>query len=162
QICEYPKSPKAHFGRDLRAACPSVRKTRPRDGSTRSYVYAGIALRPEQEADAEQELPLGGHNNAPVAATTRTRTAAQPSGGPRGHTDKQNVPPTRDGANTPARERESATYRRLKSDDMPYTGPPVAVPDQGPDPLDAHGVPLAAANGGPESGLSQGRIRELA
>ena len=60
QVSEYPKSPKAHFGRDLRAACPSVRKTRPRDGSRRHFVYAGIKL-VEQEAEAgvEQELPLG-------------------------------------------------------------------------------------------------------
>jgi putative DNA primase/helicase len=42
---EYPKSPKAHFGRDLRAACPSVRKRRPRDGSKRHFVYAGVRLR---------------------------------------------------------------------------------------------------------------------
>jgi putative DNA primase/helicase len=33
---EYPKSPKAVFGRDLRAACPTVRKMRPRDMSTPS------------------------------------------------------------------------------------------------------------------------------
>src|SRR5262249_21769587 len=31
EVCEYPKQPKAHFGRDLRAACPSVKNTRPRD-----------------------------------------------------------------------------------------------------------------------------------
>jgi putative DNA primase/helicase len=53
EICEYPKSPKAHFGRDLRAACPSVRKRRPRDGSKRHFVYAGIRLRKDDE-----ELPL--------------------------------------------------------------------------------------------------------
>jgi putative DNA primase/helicase len=53
EISEYPKSPKAHFGRDLRAACPSVRKRRPRDGSKRHFVYAGIRLRKDEE-----ELPL--------------------------------------------------------------------------------------------------------
>ena len=42
---EHPKLSKALFGRDLRAAVPSVRKTRPRDGSERHYVYAGIKLR---------------------------------------------------------------------------------------------------------------------
>jgi putative DNA primase/helicase len=53
ELSEYPKSPKAHFGRDLRAACPSVRKRRPRDGSKRHFVYAGIRLRKDDE-----ELPL--------------------------------------------------------------------------------------------------------
>jgi putative DNA primase/helicase len=53
EISEYPKSPKAHFGRDLRAACPSVRKRRPRDGSKRHFVYAGIRLRKDEE-----ELPI--------------------------------------------------------------------------------------------------------
>jgi putative DNA primase/helicase len=53
EASEYPKSPKIHFGRDLRAACPSVRKRRPRDGSKRHFVYAGIRLRKDEE-----ELPL--------------------------------------------------------------------------------------------------------
>jgi putative DNA primase/helicase len=40
QVGEYPKSPKAHFGRDLRAACPSVRKRRPRGASDISSTPA--------------------------------------------------------------------------------------------------------------------------
>jgi len=59
QICEYPKSSKAVFGRDLRAACPSVKRGRPRDGTSRHYVYAGIRQRTQkdeaEEARAEQE-----------------------------------------------------------------------------------------------------------
>jgi putative DNA primase/helicase len=50
---EYPKSPKAHFGRDLRAACPSVKKTRPRDTKKRHHVYRGIRLRTEKD-EAEE------------------------------------------------------------------------------------------------------------
>jgi putative DNA primase/helicase len=42
---EHTKTSKQMFGRDLRAAVPSVRKTRPRDGDSRHYVYAGLALR---------------------------------------------------------------------------------------------------------------------
>ena len=42
---EHPKASKQIFGRDLRAAVPSVRKTRPRDGTGRQQLYAGIALR---------------------------------------------------------------------------------------------------------------------
>jgi len=55
--------------------------------------------------------------------------------------------------------------RTGRSDDLPYTGPVVAVPDQGPDPLDEHGAPRAVptqpANGG-EPSLSRRRIQELA
>ena len=62
QACELPKFAKAHFGRDLRAACPMVRKQRPRDGSTRYFVYGGIRLRTEadqqKEQDEQDELPL--------------------------------------------------------------------------------------------------------
>ena len=50
---------------------------------------------------------------------------------------------------------------RSKSDDLPYRGNPVAVPDMGPDSLDEHGAPRAS-NVGSEPGLSQRRIRELA
>ena len=52
---------------------------------------------------------------------------------------------------------------RSTSSDPVYTGPVVPVPDQGPDPLDAHGEPLAAGSGPKiEPGLSSWRIRELA
>jgi putative DNA primase/helicase len=57
---EQRKFDKAHFGRDLRAAYPSIRKQRPRDRSTgkdgrdkRDPVYVGIRLRRDDE-----ELPL--------------------------------------------------------------------------------------------------------
>jgi putative DNA primase/helicase len=49
---EHPKATKQIFGRDLRAAIPSVRKTRPRHGhDQRQHVYAGIDLKAEAEAD---------------------------------------------------------------------------------------------------------------
>jgi len=35
---------KATFGRDLRAAVPTLRKTRPRDDDARAYLYEGIGL----------------------------------------------------------------------------------------------------------------------
>jgi putative DNA primase/helicase len=47
---------------------------------------------------------------------------------------------------------------KSKSDDLPYTGPPVPVPDMGPDSLDGHGAPLAAR----EPGLSTRTIRGVA
>ena len=51
---------------------------------------------------------------------------------------------------------------KTKSDDLPYTGPAVGVPDQGPDELDEHGTPHATPprpNGPP---LTQGSARDLA
>ena len=48
-----------------------------------------------------------------------------------------------------------------KSDDLPYCGPVVEVPDLGADPLDEHGAP-AGSNGQGEPGLSRRRLRELA
>jgi putative DNA primase/helicase len=42
---EHPKASKHLFGRDLRAAVPSVRKVRPRDGLDRLHLYVGITLR---------------------------------------------------------------------------------------------------------------------
>jgi putative DNA primase/helicase len=41
----HSKATKQTFGRDLRAAVTTVRRTRPRDGTERPYTYAGIALR---------------------------------------------------------------------------------------------------------------------
>jgi hypothetical protein len=49
---------------------------------------------------------------------------------------------------------------KAKSDDLPYHGPPVPVPDLGPDHLDQHGAPAASHE--TEPGLSRRRIRELA
>ena len=40
----HAKATKQNFGRDLRAAVPSVRVKRPRDGEARSRVYSGINL----------------------------------------------------------------------------------------------------------------------
>jgi putative DNA primase/helicase len=40
----HPKTSNANFGRDLRAAVSSVKRTRPRDGEARTYAYSGIDL----------------------------------------------------------------------------------------------------------------------
>jgi putative DNA primase/helicase len=40
----HAKTAKETFGRNLRAAIPSVRRTRPRDGDERRHVYVGISL----------------------------------------------------------------------------------------------------------------------
>jgi putative DNA primase/helicase len=49
------KRDKATFGRDLRAAHPSIKRTRPREGTERVYVYAGITLKPHGKEDDEEE-----------------------------------------------------------------------------------------------------------
>jgi putative DNA primase/helicase len=56
---EYPKASKHVFGRDVRAACPSVRKQRPRDvKGARYFVYAGVRLRKGNEEPDDEGLPL--------------------------------------------------------------------------------------------------------
>ena len=42
---EYPKAPKHVFGRDLRAAVPSIRLSQPGAAHQRGRFYLGIALR---------------------------------------------------------------------------------------------------------------------
>src|SRR5262249_14333819 len=46
-------------------------------------------------------------------------------------------------------EKTHVRTTRAKSDDLPYTGPVVDVPDQGPDGLDEHGAPQAPQDQGP-------------
>jgi putative DNA primase/helicase len=53
---EFPKSSKAVFGRNLLAACPTVRKTRPRQPGSRAYTYQGIELAKDGD---EPGLDLG-------------------------------------------------------------------------------------------------------
>ena len=48
---------KSVFGRDLKAAVPTVKRTRPRRDESRSYVYEGIGLREESQTDSGR--PLG-------------------------------------------------------------------------------------------------------
>jgi hypothetical protein len=61
-----------------------------------------------------------------------------------------------------AEKSDGLPYHAGKSDDFPYTGQVVEVPDQGPDPLDEHGEPRAAGNAPPSpSPLMPGRAREL-
>ena len=57
---EYPRASKAVFGRDLRAAFPSVRRVRPRREAgkkRREYVYAGIGWRKDEDQDSEDLFP---------------------------------------------------------------------------------------------------------
>jgi putative DNA primase/helicase len=54
---EHPKASKHAFGRDLRAAVPSIRKERRGDGKDRHQVYVGIALRKtgDEEESSDHE-----------------------------------------------------------------------------------------------------------
>jgi hypothetical protein len=44
------------FARDLHAAVPGLRKTRPRDGEERTVVYEGIGLRGDPRKEPESAL----------------------------------------------------------------------------------------------------------
>jgi putative DNA primase/helicase len=56
---EHQKVSKPHFGRDLKAAFPSIEKQRPREGSVRYQIYAGIALVDRcDHGDQEKDEPL--------------------------------------------------------------------------------------------------------
>jgi putative DNA primase/helicase len=48
---QHAKASKHAFGRDLRAAVPAIRKTRPRDGKDRRQLYAGVALRTAEDEE---------------------------------------------------------------------------------------------------------------
>jgi P4 family phage/plasmid primase-like protien len=118
------KATKASFGRDLRAAIPSVKRRRLREEADddRIYVYFGIDL--AGGSDIGPALgPLG------PEPTGRGADGSGPSG-PR-KSPMYAAPPGK-GSHVP------------KSDDLPYDGPPVPVPNLGPDPLDEHGAPVAA------------------
>ena len=52
-----PKGTKAVFGRDLKAAVPTVKRTRPRtEDEERSYVYEGIGLRENSQKNSGPSL----------------------------------------------------------------------------------------------------------
>jgi len=136
QSCEYPKFDKAQFGRNLRAACTAVRKARPRDGTKRHFVYAGIRLRTDKDDDEEGRFAAKETTDDinPVTVTTMTSDGAGRDAGHGGHSDQLNVAPAR-----------SAPTTIVSPDGMPaYSGPVVAVPDLGEDDLDEHGVPKVA------------------
>jgi hypothetical protein len=64
-----------------------------------------------------------------------------------------------------AGEKTHVQAARPKSDDLPYRGPVVEVPELPADQLDEHGTPRTApqpTNGGIEPGLSLRTIRDLA
>jgi putative DNA primase/helicase len=59
ETAEHPKDSKHVFGRNLRAAVPAVRRTRPSEGDGRRHVYSGIALRtPQDSGESEEEALL--------------------------------------------------------------------------------------------------------
>jgi putative DNA primase/helicase len=51
---EHRRESKHVFGRDLRAACPSIRKGRPRKGRRRYQAYVGIRWRKDEDEDEDE------------------------------------------------------------------------------------------------------------
>jgi putative DNA primase/helicase len=158
---EFPKSPKTHFGRDLLAAFPSVRKTRPHVGGQRRYIYTGIRLKKEGEEGQDDELPFVKSSGDSV--WTDWTGATPPKAGPNGPYENARGA---DKQATAAAACAKPLRDKQKSDDLPYTGPVVEPPVLGPDAYDEHGAPVTATSGrtepGTEPGLSRRRIQELA
>ena len=71
---------KSVFGRDLKAAVPTVRRTRPRKNETRSYVYEGIGLREENRTDSGQPVGPPGPNGDDGAGPSGPRSTAMNPG----------------------------------------------------------------------------------
>jgi len=90
----------------------------------------------------------------PSNASTGQHESA-PEGGPTSDLTPEKISLSR--VNTKPRIRTPNHQR--KSDDLPYVGPPLHVPDLGPDPLDQHGAPRAAKPATPP--LTSGHVREL-
>jgi putative DNA primase/helicase len=156
---EFPKSPKTHFGRDLLAAFPSVRKTRPYGGGQRPYIYTGIRLKTAED-DREPEFPQmlpGSGDSVWTDWTASVPPDASQKSSPNGPYENPTTPQHQPGRAKPLREKQ-------KSDDMPYTGPVVGVPDLGIDGLDEYGKPVQTNNGSVQVDLpplTSGRAREL-
>jgi putative DNA primase/helicase len=101
------------------------------------------------------------------AANTSTSDNSKPFGQDPGRTVAESQKPNNDGisngrtvAKGDSGSRAHMRPAKPRSDDLPYTGPVVPVPDMGPDSLDEHGAPRT--NGSDEPGLSRRRIRDLA
>jgi P4 family phage/plasmid primase-like protien len=126
----HAKSTKQTFGRDLRAVVPSVRSHRPRDGADRQRRYIGIALRMGDEPP-----PADDRDDLFEVGATLQKTADRVDQPPR---------PARSSSHGPHGPRSAAMYAAptSRSDDLPYRGPPVEVPNLGPDDRDEHGKPL--------------------
>jgi putative DNA primase/helicase len=161
---EFPKSPKTHFGRDLMAACPGVKKTRPwiAGGGKRPHVYVGIRLK-EASDDEEPELSRSPVSSGESVVTDVTAPASGPL--PSHDSHNENARGKRVGASAAAERanRLNLLKMQIKSDDLPYDGPVVGVPDMGPDELDEHGAAVTTES--PSSSqppLTSGRARELA
>ena len=79
-----PPGTKAVFGRDLRAAVPTVRRVRPRTESSRSYFYEGVGLRENSRTHAEESLgPLGPDTSDDDAGPSGLRSTSMYSGSDR-------------------------------------------------------------------------------
>lgn len=91
------------FGRDLRAAVPSLDKTRPRTPEGRLHVYTGIRLRRDTDPDPDVEPAPGGHP------------------GHRGHSDQPLYVSAEDGVEG-ARGEHAEAERTGLADTMPGRG----------------------------------------
>ena len=164
KLKEWPTTPRSLSGR-LRRVAATLRKvgievTFDREGHTRARTIIIAQINQGNDCPHRPHRPqsqdfkgLAADANADgrdgQAATVCTTVRTNPL--------KNQAADDADGRD--ANFRTQTGKAKPKSDDLPYDGPVVPVPDLGRDFLDQHGAPRA--NGG-EPGLSRRRLRELA
>jgi putative DNA primase/helicase len=141
------------------------RQIGPEDGRLRGYVLADF-----MDAFGRYLAPLPGEGGSqpssrPERDEIRTSDISQPSSRDPGWTVAKSQKSNNDGLldGWTVAKGGSGRNARVRSDELPYDGPVVPVPDQGPDPLGAHGEPVTATRcahcgrpGGNRVGLGDG------
>jgi hypothetical protein len=116
-------------------------------GEDESEPAAGAApaaeARPE-EADDPDDWQFHHEPDDAAARPAAPAPASAPKPAP-APTPKAKVGPANPAPKSKPAAETTHVWSAGKSDDLPYTGPVVDVPDQGPDPLDEHGGPQLSA-----------------
>jgi len=149
KLKEWPPSPRALSGR-LRRAAATLRKTgievifdrAPNVGRARiiTIQLSGGGDRPDRpDRPADNDLPLDGpvDGRDDGAPTVQSTVQSNPL--------KNNVLDGVDGMD--AKFATQTGKAKPRSDDLPYAGPVVDVPDLGPDSFDDHGASRTSSNG---------------
>jgi putative DNA primase/helicase len=139
----------------LLKALPNIK---PGDVGPKNARGKGYKLDQFEDAFERYLAPEGGSQprNRATADSTGTSDDSEPRTPKNGCADAKSQKPAKNGQVRGCADAKGETGGKahVKSDDLPYRGPVVEVPDLGSDALDEHGQPVA-------SGLSDDRRREL-